>query len=260
MIAKMITGPLDFLWTCVRMETACYLQTQWEEKVLAEAQGASGVQAIQIILGPDGPVWKFVKGSGTAAPFLGWSPQRGYYTKETLGGSVPFDPSFFAFLAKGAKVSAAAATGKKENFNVVIRGLPTDTNPEARIKPHATRLELQCASGVQSLVNQNYPVNKTFMFSPDGCGDVLFQIEVSDLILTKKYTGPRAFPEFLQDFRGGRRTFNPGEFPAERVSLERLGIKYIRVNYQFSGEGPIMGAAASIPGQAPRNIAQCWKE
>ena len=260
MIAKMITGPLDFLWTCVRMETACYLQTQWEEKVLAEAQGASGVQAIQIILGPDGPVWKFVKGSGTAAPFVGWTVQRGYYAKEVLGGSMPFDPSFFAFLAKGAKVSAAAATGKKENFNVVIRGLPTDTNPEARIKPHATRLELQCASGVQSLVNQNYPVNKTFMFAPDGCGDVLFQIEVSDLILTKKYTGPRAFPEFLQDFRGGRRTFSPGEFPAERVSLERLGIKYIRVSYQFSGEGPIMGAAASIPGQAPGNIAQCWKQ
>ncbi|HME43644.1 MAG TPA: type VI secretion protein IcmF/TssM N-terminal domain-containing protein [Syntrophorhabdales bacterium] len=274
MIARMITGPLDFLWTCVRMETACYLQKQWEEKVLAEAQGTSGAQAAQIMLGPDGPVWKFVKGSGIAAPFIGWSVQRRYYSKEVLGGSIPFDPPFFAFLARGAKVTAAAtaaaaagpaATPKKENFNVMITGLPTDVNPEARIKPHATRLELQCTGGVQNLLNQNYPVNKTFVFSPDGCGDVLFQIEISDFVLTKKYTGPRAFPEFLQDFRGGRRTFSPGDFPLERVSLERLGIRYIRVNYQFSGEGAILGAAAaaaktSAPGQTPRNIVQCWKD
>jgi type VI secretion system protein ImpL len=259
-VAKIITGPLDFLWTLARMETACYLQTQWEEKVLAEAQGASGAQAVQILLGPDGPVWKFAKGSGTAAPFVGWSVQRGYYAKEVLNGSVPFDPSFFAFLTKGAKVSATAATAKKETFSVPIRGLPTDTNPDARIKPHTTRLELQCAGAVQSLVNQNYPTARTFNYLPDGCNDVLFQIEVSDLILTKKYTGPRAFPEFLQDFKGGRRTFNTSEFPAERASLERLGIKYIRVNYQFSGEGAIIGTVANIPGQAPRNIAQCWKE
>ncbi len=259
-MARMITGPLDFLWTCARMETACYLQTQWEEKVLAEAQGASGAQAVQIILGPDGPVWKFVKGSGTAAPFMGWSLQRGYYAKEVLGGSVPFDSSFFVFLSKGAKVSAAAASGKKETFSIPIRGLPTDVNPEARIKPHTTRLELQCAGAVQSLVNQNYPTARTFNYLPDGCNDVLFQIEVGDLVLTKKYIGPRAFPEFLQDFKGGRRTFSATEFPAEKAALERLGIKYIRVNYQFSGEGAIIGTVANIPGQAPRNVAQCWKE
>ena len=259
-IGRMITGPLDFLWTCVRMETACYLQAQWEEKVLAEAQGASGVQAIQLILGPDGPVWKFVKGSGTAAPFMGWSMQRGYYAKEILGGAIPFEPTFFAFLAKGAKVTAAAAMPKKENFNVMIKGLPTDANTDAKIKPHATRLELQCAGNVQSLVNQNYPVNKTFVFTPDGCGDVLFQIEISDIVLTKKYTGPRAFPEFLHDFRGGRHTYSPSDFPVERASLERLGIKYIHVNYQFSGESAIMGAASSGPGQAPRHVVQCWKD
>jgi type VI secretion system protein ImpL len=263
-ISKMLNGPLDFLWTCVRMETACYLQSQWEEKVMAEAQGATGQQAVQILMKPEGPVWKFVKSGGTAGPFIGWSVQRGYYAKEVLGGTVPFDSNFFSFLVKGAKfqIAAAAQQQTKQSYNVVIRGLPTDANPEARIKPHATRLELQCSTGVQNLVNQNYPTSKTFMWVPDGCGDVLFQIEVGDVVLMKKYSGPRAFPDFLQDFRGGKRMFSPNEFPAEKAALDRMGIRYIRVNYQFTGDGAVMGqvASTSFTGQAPRNIAQCWKD
>ncbi len=254
--SRLITGPLDYLWAYVRNETACYLQSQWEEKVLSEAQGATGQQAIQILLAQDGPVWKFTKGTGISAPFIGWSMQRGYYAKEALGGTVPFDPSFFSFLVKGAKVPASAQA--KQSYNVTIKGIPTDANTEARLKPHGTRLELQCAAGAQILVNLHYPVSKVFNWSPDTCSDVLFQIEVGDVVLTKKYTGPQAFPDFLQDFKGGKRTFYPNEFPGEKAFLDRLGIKYIRVNYQFSGDQSVLGRISSLPGQAPRSITQCW--
>ncbi len=253
---KLAIGPLNYLWTFVRMETACSLQNQWEEKVLSEAQGAAGLQAVQILLSPDGPVWKFVK--GPMAPFVGWSLQRGYYSKEALGGSVPFDSYFFSFLNKGAKAAAHAAAMSKPNYNVTIKGLPTDANPDARLKPHSSRLELQCANSTQSLINLNYPVSKTFNWSPETCSDVFFQIEVGDLSLTKKYSGAHAFPEFLQDFRGGKRTFYPNDFPREKVSLDRLGIKYIKVNYQFSGDQQVLGQVRSLPGQAPRNIVRCW--
>lgn len=259
LVTRLIAGPFDFLWTYVRMESACHIQSQWEEKVLAEAQGAAGQQAARILLAPEGPVWKFVKGSGTAAPFIGWSVQRGYFAKEVLGGSLPFDPSFFTFLVKGAKVPAAAATAKKENYPVIIRGLPTDANPDASLKPHATRLDLQCSTGPQNLINQNYPANRTFNWSPDVCADVIFQVEVGDLILTRKYPGPQGFADFLQDFKGGKRTFVPGDFPAERAALERMGIKFIRINYSFSGDGQILGQAAALPGQVPRSIARCWE-
>jgi type VI secretion system protein ImpL len=257
MIPKLITGPLDFLWTFVRMETACYLQSQWEEKVLAEAQGATGLQATQMLLAPEGPVWKFVKGTGTAAPFIGWSMQRGgYYAKEALGGTIPFDAFFFSFLVKGAKVQAAAQA--KQSNNVTIRGLPTDANPDAGLKPHGTRLELQCAAGSQILVNLHYPVSKVFNWSPDTCGDVIFQIDVGDLKLTKRYMGPQAFPEFLQDFKGGKHIFYPDEFPREKASLDRFGIKYIKVNYQFSGEQQVVGQVKSLFVHLPRNIVRCW--
>ena len=254
--AKLLTGPLDYLWTFTRVESACFLQNQWEEKVLAESQGATGQQAVQLLLGSEGLAWKFVK--GPAAPFIGRSLQKGYYAKEVLGGTIPFEAPFFSFLVKGAQAQAAAMT--KQTYTVGIKGLPTDANPDAKLKPHSTKLELQCAAGPQNLNNLNYPVRKTFSWSPETCRDVLFQIEVGDVVLTKKYIGDQAFPEFLQDFKGGQRTFYPNEFPGEKVFLERLGIKYIRASYQFSGDQSILGQVRALPGQAPRSIVKCWAE
>ena len=253
---RLLTGPFEYFWTYVRMETACYLQSQWEEKVLSEAQGATGHQVIQILLAPEGPVSKFVK--GTASPFIGWNVKKGYYPKEVLGGTIAFEPNFFTFLVKGASVQAAAQAQVKQSYNVTIKGLPTDDNPEAKLKPHRSRLELQCTGGPQSLINLNYPMAKTFTWSPETCNDVLFQVEVGDVTLTKRYSGPQAFPQFLEDFRGGTRTFYPNEFPKEKAALERLGIRYIKVNYQFTGNQAILGLGRSVPGQAPGSIARCW--
>lgn len=254
---KLLTGPIEFMWTFVRMEAACHLQNQWEQTVLAEVQPVGGTQATQLLLSPEGPVWKFVK--GPAAGFISWGLQRGYFPKEALGGAMPFEPSFFAFLRQSAAGRQAAAS--KPNYKITIDGLPTDANPDARIIPKKTRLEIQCGGAVQTIINENYPVRANFNWSPESCSDVLFQIEVSDLVLTKKYSGSLAFAEFLQDFRGGQRTFYPAEFPAERAGLEALGIKTIRVNYLFSGDHrSAIAQIGSLPGQAPRNIVRCWEQ
>jgi type VI secretion system protein ImpL len=252
--SKLVMGPLDFLWTFARKESACTLQKQWEEKVLSETQGVSDQQAIQILLRQDGPVWKFVK--GPVEPFLGWKVEGGYYAKEVLAGAIQFDPSFLHFLNKGGEASKS----QRQNYSVTIKGLPTDANREARIKPHGTRLELQCAgSSPQSLINLHYPISKTFQWSAEDCSTVLFQIEVSDLVLTKKYEGPQAFPNFLQDFGSGSRTFFPREFPSEKDTLERLGIRYIKVTYQFSGDHGEIKHYGALPRQIPRTIAACWE-
>ena len=255
MVGRLLGGPVDFLWTFARHETACALQGQWEEKVLAESQGATGQQAMQLLLGPDGLVGKFLK--GPAAPFVGRN-LKGYYAKEFLGGTVPLAPAFFNYLTRGAHAATVAAS--KPSYAVTIRGLPTDANPEAQTKPQATRLELTCQAGPQTLVNLNYPISKTMNWSADTCGDVVLQIEVGKITLKKRYAGEQAFPEFLQDFRSGNRTFLPNEFPGESESLARLGIKFIRVNYQFSGDQPVVGQARALPGEAPRSIATCWAQ
>jgi type VI secretion system protein ImpL len=256
-VSKLISGPFDFLWTYVRNEAGCQIQTTWEQTVLAESQGVSGHQASQLLLGPEGLVWKFVK--GPAAPFL-TRTMKGYAGKDALGAKIPFNSEFYNFLSKGASVAVASAAGagKSGPSGVSIKGLPTDANPDARVKPHGTRLELQCASGPQTLVNLNYPVTKVFTWSPDSCTDVALQINVGNLVLKRNYGGDQGFPAFLQDFPGGQHTFQASQFPAESAALEQMGIKYIRVSFKFSGEKSVVGAAKSTAGAAPRNIAACW--
>jgi len=246
-----MNGPLDFLWYFTRMESACYLQSQWEEKVLAEAQGATGTQAQQVLLGPDGLAWRFVR--GPAASFITRS-LKGFSSKEAMGGTMPFEASFFNYLVRGAQAAAVA----KKSFAVKISGMPTSANPEAKTKPHATRLELQCSTGPLSLENLNYPVNKTFNWSPETCGDVSLQIDVGDVSLKRKYSGDQGFPEFLQDFRVGQRTFTPSDFPDQRGALDRMGITFIRVHYQFSGQQDVLAQAGAFPRQAPTRIVSCW--
>lgn len=254
---RLVSGPIAFYGTFVRMETGCELQAQWEEKVLREVQGTSDEQTLQYLLGKDGPVWRYV--GQFADPFLGWSPGRGYYARSALGGSVPFSSEFYTFLAKGARTRVAASAAPKASYQVTIKGLPTDANAEALVKPQGTRLELQCASGSQVMSNMNYPVSRPFVWSPDSCGEVLFQIDVGDTVLTRRYPGSRGFAAFLKDFHGGRRTFYPSQFPAERQALEKMGIRFIKVNYQIFGIGDVLsGQEEALPERVPRKVAECW--
>jgi type VI secretion system protein ImpL len=263
--SRLASGPVAFLWSYVQKETACAIQTQWEEQVLREAQGARDPQMLQYLVAQEGPVWKFVNGS--LGCFQGWAPGKGYYCKIALGGSVPFQPAFFSFMAKGTKAKVAMAArpqAAKQSYPVTVRGLPTDANADAAVKPQSTRLEIQCASGAQTIENLNYPVTKTFSWSPESCGEVTFQVEVGELLLTRQYQG---LPAFLKEFAGGRHTFYPRDFPREKAALERLGIRFIRPNYHFSGAADVMaqggGAGGAggdaVAGEIPRKITKCWE-
>ncbi len=250
---RTLRGPVDFLWQFVRTETACYLQDQWERQVLVEVQGITDrQQVLHLLLGKDGYAIQFIK--GPAAPFVSRKPRKGYYCLKALGGSIPIEPAFLSFLTKGVSVERTA----RPYYDVVIQGLPTDVNREARIKPHATHVELQCADKTQELDNYQYPVTKKFRWTPETCGDVVFQINISDMVLTKRYTGSQAFPRFLRDFRTGARIFHPEDFPEYESALKRLGIKFIKVRYRLSGYKPVLQLLHSGPGAVPTRIARCW--
>ncbi|MBW2318627.1 MAG: type VI secretion system protein ImpL [Deltaproteobacteria bacterium] len=252
---RLVTGPLDYLWYFVRIETGCHLQELWEKEVLVELQGVSSQKsANQILLGEDGYATKFIKGS--AAPFVSRSLRKGYHAKKALGERIPFEASFLSFLTKGAKIARPV----QGDYAVSIRGLPTDTNKGAKLRAHATRLEVQCANETLSLVNLNYPVGKTFDWSPQDCGDVIFQIKVGKLVLTKKYSGYQGFPKFLKDFSKGQRTFYPSEFPGKEAALKRLGIKYIKATYRLKGHKPVLKLLGAAPGRVPRDIVTCWDQ
>ena len=181
---------------------------------------------------------------------------KGFYAKNVLGLGIAFNTDFLSFLTRGALTSKPL----KGSYSVTLIGLPTDANRDARIQPHATLLELQCAKETQMLINRNYPIKKIFNWSPENCGDLEFQIEVGNFTLTRRYNGYLAFPNFLQEFSTGQRTFHPSDFPESSAALKRLGIQSINVKYQLSGQQPVIDVLRAPPGEVPKIIAECWEQ
>jgi type VI secretion system protein ImpL len=250
---KLLNGPIDFLWTFQRIEAACYLQDRWDKEVYVEVQGIEDKQKImQLLLDQDGYAMQFIK--GPAASFLSRNPKKGYYALTALDGKIDFESEFLEFLTRGVSVKRSS----QPSYNVSIKGLPTGVNAEAFIKPHATHVELQCAGNNEKLDNFQFPIRKNFTWAPETCGDVLLEIDVSDLVLTKVYRGSQAFPAFLSDFRTGKKNFYPKDFPDQRTSLERLGIKYITVNYEFTGNQAVLQLLGATPAAVPARIVKCW--
>ncbi len=267
MFWNLVTGPLDYFWAFVSQETACHINELWEGQVLVEVQGVSDKKAVnQLLFGQDGYAMKFI--NGPAAPFVSRSLRKGFYAKEVLGRKIPFKASFFTFMTIGAIPPEPVPEPEpvQTNYTVSIKGLPTDTNKDARIGPHETNLEIQCADKSLRLDNFQYPVSKTFDWSPQNCEDVIFKIRVGDITLTRKYKGDLAFPRFLKDFSKGYRLFFPSEFPEEEAALRRMGIKYIKVRYQLTGHQPVLSLLKSpkrrkaVPRLPPvsEDIVSCW--
>ncbi len=251
---ELINGPLDFLWKFARMETACYLQAEWRENVLPEVVGIDEHEVVDFLLANDGPVSKFFE--GPAKSFIGWKDRRGYYAKKAqiLGGLIPFDPTFLEFMQK-----AKALQIPKDEYDVVVGAHPTEVNQGVLLGPDKTILLLHCAGDIESLVNENYFKSKVFKWLPETCKDVVIQIDIGRLSLRKRYEGPQAFPRFLMDFPGGKHTFKPHDFPEDQDELKKVGVKYIEVNYVFSGDyQEILDLFKDRPKEIQRSIASCW--
>ncbi len=250
---RLIDSPMDFLWNISVRKAACHIQDLWSETVLSEVQGVKDKKTMaDMLMGKDGGlVIAFVK--GPVAPFVGRDAGRGYYARHMAGKTMPFNGGFFSYLTRGA-FSTQAEQGL---YKVKIEGVPTDTNPDAAVIPHVTRLEMECAGGVQNLEYYNYPAAKVFEWSPSECGDVSLKVTIGDLTLRRDYNGFRAFARFLGDFRSGQHTFYRADFPSESAVLKRMGIKFFKVKYKISGGGPVISLLNVDTGRVPEVIVSC---
>ena len=162
--------------------------------------------------------------------------------QETTGRQQEIEKKKLAVQNRLKAVSQALDERKKEVEalrgqvqTVVISGVPTNVNTEARAKPYSTVLTVQCAPGQKTLTNLNFPVAETINWSETTCGDTSVQIKIEDFTLGRRYPGPKGFLRFLDEFHDGKRAFAPADFPSERARLEQLGVDSIRVRYEFTG-------------------------
>jgi type VI secretion system protein ImpL len=227
---QLLTRQADQLWAVILTQAEVEIQRAWEADVLAATVSLPPRDKGLAVWGQGGKAWDFLKGS--AAPFLTRAVRP---TPKTLsGGSVRFSRGFLDGLAAGPIPPPPPPTPSR----IQISALPTDANAEATAKPHMTRLLLQCNSGGQELVNQNYPVSKTFVWSAEDCADAVLEIGVGNTVLRRVYGGPDGFARFLGDFRGGRRVFRAADFPDQKSALAGYRLESVTVSYTIRGSLP----------------------
>jgi type VI secretion system protein ImpL len=250
---SLLEANIRFMHRYALQEAACYVQERWEKDVLVEVEGVSQEKNLaELLMGQNGYATKFLQ--TVAEPFLSRSLAKGYSAKRVFDQEMAFDKGFFAYLTKGAR----AARPTQSSYTIRISTAASDYNRDAKVQPHMTVLEYQCSDTRMRLENLNYPIARNFTWSPQGCGDVLFQIAVGNVVLTRTYSGHNAFPKFLNDFKTGERVFYPKEFPNEEAALQRMGIEFIKARYQFQGHEPILRLLYEAPGAAPRRVVACW--
>ena len=246
------TGPVRLAYRYMREEAACYLQTSWEDNVLAELGGVSAEKLGETLIGEGGLLWDYT--DTDAAPFLKKKLNKGYVSSQVKGNSMEWEPDFIDFT-NNADSGRRIVSGE---FTVNISALPTGINRSAQISPYATFVDLHCAEGIQTLANYNYSAANDFNWSLSTCGDVTLRIEVGEYSLRKQYTGQKGFPKFLDDFRDGRRIFTVKEFPEFESQLRNEKVQAIDVNYQFKGQKPVIQMLRSVPLDPPFLAIACW--
>ncbi|MDQ7031990.1 MAG: type VI secretion protein IcmF/TssM N-terminal domain-containing protein [Desulfonauticus sp.] len=246
-------GPLGFLLDFALKGASCYLQQQWEEKVLSVVNDVDPDRLTDVLFNKNqGVVWKYV--NEVASPFLGKNSMGYFIRRDFRKRSIPFKKEFLTFLNKGAIVSL----NKKSKYHVVIKTVPMSVNSGAEVEPLYTSLTINCASGAVTLDNYNFPNKISIDWSPETCGDVVLSIKFPDVVLKKKYSGKLGFARFLKDFSSGTRVFYPDDFPENKDYLKHRKISWIELSYLFEGEHlDVASILTTIPKNIPQTIVEC---
>lgn len=282
-IWKLINGPLHILTRYALEQASCYLQKEWEEKVLWKTQMAvSAQETSDQLYGDKGSVWAFV--DGPAKPFIRQQATR--FSRVTHQGyTLPFNRTFIPFLNQSVDTrvedivrAQRAEQARGKTATLLISAQPIRVNPGAKAKPYAANLSIECAQQAITLDNYNLAVTNSFDWSPDQCGDVSLAISIDDLTLTQRYPGAMGMAHFVEDFKDGAHTFTPEDFPQARERLEALDVNAITVRYDFSGQDALLKLAddlnyltdRAMPSarpnsaqqalKAPERIGQCWTQ
>jgi len=255
-------GPLKLAHDFMQQESSCYVQQQWENKVLAETEGVGESNLGNMLIGETGLLWNFIDTDAKA--YLVKRNKKGYLPAKVKGRNIKWSEKFMTFVNQAA--SGRLIVGNE--YVVNIKTLPTGVNQGAAISPYATYLTLRCADEVQKLANYNYSGSQDFKWSLEKCGEVKLQIDIGHITLTKLYTGEKfaaknqkgikGFGEFLDDFRDGHYVFVAEDFPNQTAQLLNENVKTIDVNYEIHNQEPVLQANKSVPLDLPEHAAACW--
>ncbi|MDH5546870.1 MAG: hypothetical protein OEZ43_14855 [Gammaproteobacteria bacterium] len=223
----LLASESDYVVAFLIGNTQKYIQSLWVSNVLLELGNVGGWEKNRVARGKNGLIWEFT--NNTLAPFLEITRQKKYVERIVRGKALGLSKEFIGLLNRG-KLDDSILEGE---VDVYISTLPTSVNPEAGELPFLTSLDLACNKGSQSIKNENFPVSKRLRWSASECADVTLRVFIGSMILEKRYPGQWGMIRFLQDFRGGRKSFKRNDFKEYEHYLTAQHIDQIDVRYRF---------------------------
>lgn len=221
---ELLEGILDFIAAEATIAVSDHLQKHWEDEVLNSPAVLFGRGGGEALYGETGVVPQFVQKNLTnLLSYRGGLP----VPAEWNGTPFPFDEEFLAALVQGS----AAATHplppeRKESFRVNISTRPPLVNSSAKQRPTMTTLTLEGDDGPQQIVNQNFPKDSVFTYSPGKSGRVTLVVSFPDFELRREYDG---FKDFVTDFRMGEKTFFPMDFQGMSEQMSAADVKTVKI-------------------------------
>ena len=231
---EVLGGILDFIAAEATIKTAQVLQRRWEDEVLNSPTVLFGRGGGEAIYGETGVVPVFVKKNlDTLLSHRGGVPVPSLWE----GTPFPFDEGSLAALMKGAEAaSQPLPPERKEPYRVSVMSRPLIVNQGAKLRPSVMTLTLEGEDGPQQLVNQNFPQEAVFTYSPGRSGRVTLVISFPGFDLRREYAG---FKEFVTEFRSGEKTFFCMDFPGAFEKMEAAGLQTIKVPIAVSNTAGI---------------------
>lgn len=248
LIWRVVEAPIETINDYAFEQASCSLQDAWTQDVMWRTQLAVNPQEVsEQLFGDKGSVWSFV--DGPAKPFV--NRLGGSFVPATQGGTpFPFAPGFIQFLnqAVSSRVSEVvrqrlAKASIEKSAKLTLAAMPLGVNSDARARPYAALLFVQCDQQQIELSNVNMQASDSFEWSPGKCGETRLEIEIENMTLIKRYPGPTGLATFLDEFADGARVFTPVDFPAAMQQLDDLNVREITVRYDMSGRQDVLDLA-----------------
>jgi type VI secretion system protein ImpL len=246
------TGAVLLLEDFMLEESACVIQRQWNDDFLYELDGVPDYKLEEFAYGETGVLWDFY--SNNLQYFFKNKRGSGYGFKQVAERKIPLSANLLDYLIRAEDLRKRK---KFESFDLLITAKPTDTNANSLLYVSKTDISLICAAGDQTLINNNYIVQKLFKWD-ESCRSVSVKFKVGNKVLEKIFAGDDGVLDFLIKFKTGTARFDLDEFPAFFYDLNNYKIEYFDVKLDIEGSSKLRRALSIKPPKPPESIAQCW--
>jgi type VI secretion system protein ImpL len=267
---SLLEWPVRFVWRVLLEGAAGFLQKSWAENVVEPTKGLSEIERVNALYGPQGKVREFT--NQFMKPFL---VENGSRLDQVLGEELPLHPTFLRTLSTEKQLRPTLEQIQTNPPPIRVEASQSSSiNGLTNLNEDRTELLLDCEGKTVKITNRpkdtSEAASASIPWSLRGCNDVAITVFVScgrlcvdratsvgiavpqvpSLPITKRYSGPEGWRNFIKDFRGGTREFGVNDFagsPTAEAALRQYHINTIRVFYRVEVPSTVDKLVPLIP-------------